>query len=1058
MISKRSLALLAGATMAVSSVLPLVAAPFNSNTFGGLRARAIGPAVMSGRIAALDGVAADPMTLYVGAASGGVWKTVDGGNTFQPVFDDHTQSIGAIRIDPTDPETVWVGTGEPWVRNSVSYGDGVYKTTDGGDSWTHVGLPDSERIGAIRIHPENGDVVYVCVTGHLFNANEERGVYKTTDGGETWERILYVDADTGCADLDIDPQDGDILYAAMWQFRRSAHFFTSGGPGSGLHRSMDGGKTWERLEEGLPEGDLGRIAVAVAPSRPNVLYATVEAKENALYRSDDLGKTWRWMNASTNIKMRPFYFSELVVDPTDHQRVYKPGFVLTVSVDGGKSFSSMFGGGFNMPVHPDHHALWINPTNAKEMFLGTDGGLYVSYDGSNSWRHSKSLPISQFYQVGYDMEFPYNVYGGLQDNGTWTGPSQGPGGVTNADWKNIGFGDGFWAFPDPTDVDTVYVEFQGGRFMRVDRKTGAVQFIPPYAEGDQEELRFNWNSPIHMSPNHPGTVYYGSQHLHRSKDRGLSWETISPDLTTDDPAKQRQSESGGLTIDNSTAENHCTIYSISESPVDDQVIWVGTDDGNLQVTRDGGATWTLVSTNIEGMPAAHWVSTVHASPHDAASAFATFDGHWSGDKTTYIYVTRDHGATWTSLGADNLEGYAHNVVQDPENADLLYLGTEMGLWISLDAGAHWARFTENLPKVAIHAIQVHPREHDLILGTHGRGVYIIDDVTPLRHLTTDVLDANVALLPSRPAPMVVANQLNFGFAADGFVGENPPGAAAIVYYLKKRHLFGDLKVEVYGDDGELITTLPGGKRKGLNRVDWPMRFKPPKMPAATNLVPAFLGPRVPEGTYRVKLIKGKETLEGEVHLVADPREPFPEADRKLQQTTSLALYDSLAELTYLVDNLVHLRDAAQGRSEGLSRQADKRKLDDFADRLDGLRRSLVSTSDSGMLSGDEKLRERLGNLYGDITGYDGRPTDAQVARKDQLMGALESARGKSSSITADLDGLNRLLEKRGAEPIEALDRSAWNQEQGLGGTGALLVSKRDRLRLQHHLQWVMGAF
>lgn len=1022
----------------VCATVPAQAAPpkIDSYTFGALRARDIGPAKMSGRIAAIDGVPGDPegrrpTTLWVGAASGGVWKSEDAGITFEPVFDDHPQSIGAIRVDPTNPDVVWVGTGEPWVRNSVSVGAGVYKTTDGGESWTLMGLEDSERIGAIRIDPTDGDVVYICATGHLWNANEERGVYKTTDGGETWEAILQVDADTGCADLDIDPQDPSILYAAMWQFRRSPDYFESGGPGSGLYKSSDGGANWKRLESGLPSGELGRIAVAVSPSRPSVVYATVEAEKTALYRSDDVGETWSEKNSSPNVVMRPFYFSELVVDPSDFRRVYKPGFILTSSVDGGESFTSLLGG-FGGSIHPDHHALWIDPTNPSTVVLGTDGGVYISYDGTNSWRFVGSLPVSQFYHVSYDMEIPYNVYGGLQDNGSWVGPSQSPGGIQNGDWENIGFGDGFWAFPHPEDSNTIYVEYQGGRLMRLDRRSGELQRIAPYPEEGQEKLRFNWNTPIHLSPNDSETIYFGSQYLHRSKDRGASWETISPDLTTDDPALQRQATSGGLTTDNTTAENHTTIFTIAESPLDPQVIWVGTDDGNLQVTRDGGTTWSEVSNNVETVPDRTWVTRVEASPHAAGTAFVTFDGHNTGDMTTYVAKTEDHGATWVSLASEDISGFAKVIEQDPVNADLLFLGTEGGLFVSLDGGGSWARFRENLPPVSVHDLTIHPREHDLIVGTHGRGIYIIDDITPLRNLTPEILEADVSLVPSKPAVVLPDNQLQEFPADDEFVGDNPSRVATITYYLKKRHMFGDLKVEIYDAEGNLLRSLPAGKRRGLNRIDWPMRLKPPKLPAATSLVPAFIGPRVEEGTYTVRLIKGKKTVEGTVELVADESSSHTTEDRALQLETTLALYDGLADLTYAMDSLVGLRDAARERGEGL-KKGDIAKLEAFADRLDDLRGALVSTSKSGMLSGDEKLREEMGNLYGDISAYDGRPTDSQLAEKDRLMARLTEATAKiDSAIAEDLPTLNRLLEKRGEEPLARQSREGWEADDSSG--------------------------
>ena len=1026
---------------------------FSSNTFGGLRARAIGPAIMSGRVSSIDAVAVDPLTIYVGAASGGLWKSTDAGTTFKPIFDDYPQSVGVVRLAPSDPNTVWVGTGEPWPRNSVSYGLGVYKSTDAGENWKAMGLEETERISAIRIHPEDPNVVYVCATGPLFHDHEARGLFKTADGGDTWEKILYVDEKTGCADMDIDPQEPEILYAAMWQFRRSAHFFESGGPGSGLYRSTDGGESWEEVREGLPKGDLGRIAVAIAPSRPNVVYATVEAEHTALYRSDDLGRSWQEVNASQNVQMRPFYFSELVVDPTDHNRVYKPGFMLTISVDGGKSFSSLFGSGFGSSVHPDHHALWINPHNPHEILLGTDGGVYLSQDRATRWNHLKTLPLSQPYHVNVDNETPYNVYGGLQDNGSWTGPSRATGGIVGGAWQMLSFGDGFWVVPDPEDANTVYSEIQGGRLLRVDKKLGTAKSIFPYPNDGQEKLRFNWNSPIYVSPNDPATLYFGSQYLHRSKDRGESWQTISPDLTTDDPAKQRQAESGGLTTDNSTAENHCTIYTISESPKNPDLIWVGTDDGNLQISRDAGATWTNVAGNVSGIPEGAWVSEIHASPHDEATAFATFDGHWTGDFNPYVYRTSDYGQNWTALGLESLEGYAHVIKQDPVNPNLLFVGTELGLWISLDGGGQWARFKENLPLVPVHDLTVQERESDLVLATHGRGFYILDDLTPLRALTLDALKEKVVLLPSKPAEMYVSGSaFPFSIGADDeFVGESLSETASIVYYLSKRHLFGDLKVEIFDASGKQITTLQGGKRKGINRVSWPMRYKAPKLPAATNLVPAFSGPRVPEGTYTVKLTKGKQVLEGEVQLVPDQRSPYPEADRKLQQKSALEVYDALEQLTYLTTSLTTIRDQAKERAEASKRSGDRKKLEELSKDAEEMRASLVSTNKAGWLSGDEKLRENLGALYGNISTYDGRPTGSQMDEKDRLFAQLEEAkRDVDGFVQGRLAAANQLLTKRGAETIELMPEDQWMAENS--GTGAsaavMLSSKRNRQMLR----------
>ena len=964
--------------------LPLFAqeeTKLDSSTLGGLRARAIGPAVMGGRIAAIDGTGDSPATIYVGAASGGVWKSTDHGTSFKPVFDQHIQSVGAIAIDKAKPETVWVGTGESCVRNSVSVGDGVYKTTDGGSTWTNVGLGDTEHVARIAIDPKKSDTVFVCATGHLWNANEERGVFRTTDGGKTWKKVLYADANSGCADLSMDPGEPQILYAAMWQFRRQPDFFTSGGPGSGLYRSTDGGETWTKLKNGLPTGTLGRIAVAVAPSRPSTVYAVVESKKTALYRSDDLGENWREMNDSFNIQVRPFYFAHIVVDPKDHNRVYKPGLMLTFSDDGGKTFSGSITGGNS--VHGDHHALWIHPKDTAMMITGTDGGAYQSFDRAQRWRHLNVLPVSQFYHVQYDFDTPYNVYGGLQDNGTWMAPSQASGaGVTNHAWRPLGSGDGFAVAIDAVDPDVVYLESQGGRLVRTRRSTGESKEIYPYARKSETKLRFNWNTPIVTSPTQKGTLYVGSQYLMRSKDSGDSWERISGDLTTNDTKTQRQLESGGITVDNSSAENYNTIITISESPKNANVIWVGSDDGNVQVTTDGGRTWTNTTANVKGVPPRTWVSRVEASHFDEHTAYVTFDGHRTGDMKTYAFRTRDLGRTWEPLGTAGVRGWAHVIREDLVNPNLLFLGTEYGLHLSLDAGASWAQFKENFPPVPVNDVKIHPRDGDAIIGTHGRGIYVIDDLTPLRALTPDKLASDVVMLPSRASVLKIPFYEGRSEGDTLYASGGLEDVASISYYLKKRHVIGDSKVEIYDAGNDLVATLPAGKRRGINRVDWPMRLPAPKMPAGSSVVMsggAFFGPRAAAGTYTVKFLKGKETYTSTLELVPDTRAKYTAEDRAIQQKAVRRVYDMIAEFTTLTETVQKLRDEEKNA-------AKKKKLDE-------LYKSLTSTREGGWLSGEEQLRERLGLLYGAINTYDGRPTESQLAEIDVL--AEELAKKKA---------------------------------------------------------------
>ncbi len=572
-------------------------AGYDSATISGLGIRNIGSSAMSGRISALDAYVEDGKTvIFVGSASGGVWKSPDGGTTFEPKFDDQpVQSIGALAIDPSNHKTIWVGTGESWTRNSVSVGNGVYRSTDGGETWQHMGLPESERIAKIIVHPKDGNTVYVCAPGKLWSDSNERGLYKTTDGGAHWNKVLAgANLSTGCSDLEMDPTDSNVLFAALWDFRRQGWTFRSGGEsesafsGSALSRSSDGGKTWTELKpdanQGFPTKPYGRIALAIAPSDPKIIYAAIESQRSALFRSSDAGSTWEERDRSQFLVWRPFYFSNLVVDPKNAERVFKMNLGLIVSEDGGKSFSGTGGGS-----HADWHDLWINPANTKHLVGADDGGLWISTNGGSLWEKSDNLPISQFYHVSVDDQDPYQVYGGLQDNTSWVAPSHYPGGISSAQWEPFLGGDGFWMFADPTDPNYVYFESQGGSIVRANRKTLQQRDIQPKA-GFKEKLRFNWNAPIHMSPNERGTLYLGSQFLHRTRDQGQSWERISPDLTTNDISKQQQEKSGGITVDNSAAEMHTTIYSISESPKDGQVIWVGTDDGNVQVTRDGGKT------------------------------------------------------------------------------------------------------------------------------------------------------------------------------------------------------------------------------------------------------------------------------------------------------------------------------------------------------------------------------------------------------------------------------------------------------------------------------------
>ncbi len=1006
---------------------------YDSGTISGLPARNIGSATMSGRIAAVTAVNDNGrLTVFVGAASGGVWKSVNGGTSFKPVFDNpDVQSIGAVAVDPTNPKNVWVGTGESWVRNSVSIGDGVYKSTDGGENWNNVGLKDSEHIAKIIVDPKDGNTVYACATGHLWNDNDERGVYKTSDGGKTWRKVLAgANSSTGCSMLTTSSQEPKTLYATMWDFRRQAWTFRSGGPGSGIFKSTDGGEHWTELTQanakGLPEKPYGRIAIAVAPSKPQVVYAMIESKKSALFRSDDGGQSWKKLDASQFMVWRPFYFGNLIVDPKDENKVFKVDLILLLSVNGGTSFSPV-----SNAAHGDFHDVWIDPSNSNNIIAGDDGGLWRSLDGGTRWEHFMNLPVSQFYHVSVDNQIPYHVYGGLQDNSSWVGDSSYPGGITNSRWENMYGGDGFWMWEDPSDPNYIYAESQGGNIGRVNRFTHESRTITPYPQYGEKKLRSNWNTPIQISPNDKNTLYIGAEYLYRSRDHGQSWERISPDLTTNDPEKQKQEESGGVTIDNSSAEMNTTIYTISESPKNAQLIWVGTDDGNVQVTQDAGKNWTNVVANVPGMAKGSWVTWVEASRYNEGTAYATFDRHVYGDTKPYVYKTDDFGKTWAPLGVQvsAVRGYAHVIKEDTVNPKLLFLGTEFGLWISIDGGQRWAQYKgSNFPAVAVRDIVVQPRQSDLVLATHGRGIWIIDDISPLRDLKPEIMNEDAVFLPVPPAIQWMETNGGWPEGSNSYAGAERSAEASIPYYQRTRHIFGDLKIEIFDQNGKLVDTVNSSKHRGVNRATWSMHLRPPKVPAAASaLFGAAIGPRVVPGTYTVKMTKGEKVYTTQLNVVLDPRAKYTVEDRKAQFELAIKLAQMLNHMSWAVDSVIGVRDQASADA-GKLKQSDalRQRLQTLADAADKIRTKIVATKEGGAITGEERLREYLGTLYGDVNGYEGRPTDSQVARAEVMGRELDDVIREFTNVTnQQLPAINRQLQSKKLDQIKMISEEEW---------------------------------
>jgi len=909
-----------------------------------MKARAIGPGGMSGRVTAIDVVLSNTDVIYVGTASGGLWRSESGGIKWEPIFDDQkAASIGDVAVDPNNPDVIWVGTGEGNPRNSQSAGFGVYKSINGGKTWSFKGLGETRNIHRVLINPKNSDEVYIGAQGSAWGESEHRGVYKTTDGGISWEKVLYIDKNTGIGELVMDPINPDKLIANMWEFRRWPWFFKSGGSSSGMHITFDGGKTWEKRtdKDGLPKGDLGRMGIAIAPSNSKLIYALIESKKNALFKSVDGGFKWEKIS-DKNIGGRPFYYAEIYVDPVNENRIYNLHTYVTVSNDGGKSFESLMTAYGANGVHPDHHAFWGHPTNPNFIIEGNDGGLNISYDRGKTWRFVENLPLAQFYHINYDMDWPYNVYGGMQDNGSWRGPAYvwRAGGIRNSYWEELFFGDGFDVVPHPGNSRFGYAMSQQGNVGRYDLITGHTQLIKPvHPKG--EYLRFNWNAAIAQDPFNDDGIFYGSQYVHYSSDQGNNWNIISPDLTTNDSTKQKQHESGGLTYDATGAENYTTILSIEPSPLDKNIIWVGTDDGNVQLTIDRGKTWTNLSNKLYGAPDGSWVPQIVASSYNPGSAVVIINNYRQNDWAPYIFETTNYGKSWKSL-ADEKDVWGHvlSFAQDPIEPNLQFIGTEYGLYVSVDGAKNWTKWTNGFPTVSTMDLKIHPREHDLIIGTFGRAAYILDDIRPLRELASsneNLLDQKLHFFEPPIAVLSINRQASgTRFEANAiFSGENRRRGAMLTFVFnpdsKKEKNSKDkekVKMEVMNSNGQVIRTINHDVVAGINRVYWDLRRKgvrspnTPKPTKTDSREPG--GPSVLPGSYTITLSHGKNVKKKDINVISDPRVGInkknlanlqPIYNRQMEITHSItSVMDRIREAKKIVTSVDKLLDLKNNKT------------------------------------------------------------------------------------------------------------------------------------------------
>jgi len=1015
---------------------------FSMDLVKNMKPRNVGPGGMSGRVTAIDVVQKNPDIMYVGTASGGIWKSTSGGIKWKPIFDEEaTASIGALAIQQSNPSVIWAGTGEGNPRNSLNGGFGIYKSLDAGKTWKAMGLEKTRHIHRVIIHPTNPNIVYVAAIGSPWGEHKERGIYKTIDGGKTWKQILFNNIKTGAADLIIDPSNPNKLIAAMWEHKRDPWFFKSGGKGSGLYITHDGGDNWKKIteKEGFPKGDLGRIGVAISRSNPNTVYALVEAKKNALYKSEDGGFKWKMVNNKSGTKgigNRPFYYSEIYVDPQNENRLYSVYTYINISQDGGKSFNQLMPAyGVSNGVHPDHHAWWIHPTNGKFMIDGNDGGLNITKDGGKTWRFIGNLPVAQFYHINVDNEFPYNIYGGMQDNGSWRGPAYvwKAQGIRNSYWQEISFGDGFDVIPDKDDARYGWSMSQQGFVSRYDYKTGNNYTVRPIHSDSNVKLRFNWNAAINLDPFDNSTLYFGSQFVHKSTDKGLTWNVISPDLSTNNPEKLKQAESGGLTMDATGAENHCTILVIEPSPIEKDMLWAATDDGQVHITKNGGTTWTNISKNIKELPENSWITQIKASNKNKGEALLVANDYRRFNYTPYAYRTKDYGKTWQRIVHKNdVKSYALCIIEDPVESNLLFLGTDDGLYISLNAGKKWTKWTAGFPTVPVKDLVIHSRENDLIIGTFGRAAWVLDDIRPLRKLAKNksLLTNKIALFEP-PVAYQAAYQQPTGsrFGADAiFNGENRKRGAAISYYINKpkkekttakkdvsssadenKIKYDSIKLEVFNGD-QLIRTLKQKvpKENGIHKMYWFMSEKGVARASRTirKQKREPRGVQVKPGIYKLKMTFGDVISEQNIEVKSDPRLSLSAYDINEKYNTSKDLEKYQKTIANAVKQLVQSKQIAKDFKNKLSKKDKKLYKDDIKSssgiikKIDTLLNIYLGKVDKrqGITRNPEvNVNQRLGTAR----WYVGSKPKITVTEKtliNQTKEALQNALGKTNTF------------------------------------------------------------